>query len=304
MPSEISVSSSWFPRLDCNLEKAFSFLVSNGLYAVELNPLVHPLDARLVTELLEKYGIKVTSIHNICSCYPVPFDPDDPYGDELASLDESARRRSVEQLAATAETARKLGARAVVVHGGYVERTKKDLRYKLLLRAIKRNSLNGTVKKLAAHLYEERRKYAQPHLEQLIRSLREICTRYEDLMFGLETRYHLHSIPDLEEVDLLIREVGCPNLGYWHDYGHAQVLENLGLFPHREWLKRYRDRIIGVHLHAVEFPFHDHLAGTPGHIDLEMLRALLPRSCIKVVEASPENGPDNLVKFIRKLESF
>lgn len=302
MRHTISISSSCFPSIGKTLEAALAFLAGKGFSTVELNYRVCPLDVDLALELLHKYDMGVSSLHNTCSPHPQHHEPDDPYGDELASLDEEKRRWSVEKLAATAEMARRLGAEAIVVHGGYVDRVKFDPRYQVLLDAVHQNSVDHRVRLLAAELYRERLEAAAPHLEQLVKSLREVCPHFPEIKFGLETRYHLHSIPVIDEVDAIIREVGCPNVGYWHDYGHAQVMENLGLIPHREWLERLRDKLVGVHLHAIKGPFHDHLAGSPGRIDIAMLRALLPRNCIKVVEASPENSPVQVVEFARELE--
>jgi len=283
------------------LEAALAFLAGKGFSTVELNYRVCPLDVDLTLELLEKYDMRVSSLHNACSHRPEHHEPDDPYGDELASLDEEKRRWSVEKLTGTAEMAHRVGAKAIVIHAGYVDKIKFDPRYEIILRATKQNSIDSRIRALAAELYEERLKAAEPHLDQLVRSLQEVCPRFPEIEFGLETRYHLHSIPAIDEVGWIIEEAGCPNLGYWHDYGHAQVMENLGLTPHREWLERYRDKLVGVHLHAVEDPFHDHLAGSPGRIDIGMLQTLLPGNCIKVVEASPENTPDRVVKFARML---
>ncbi len=302
MKNEIAISSSCFPAIGGTLEAVFAFLAGNDFSAVELNYRVCPLDASLTLELLKKYEMRVVSLHNTCSYRPEHYEPDDPYGDELASLDEDKRRWSVEKLIGTAEMARRLGAQAIVIHSGYVDSIKFEPRYERILEATKKNSIDGTVRALAAELYEERLKAAEPHLEQLVKSLREVCPRFPELKFGLETRYHLHSIPVMGEVEQIIEGVGAENLGYWHDYGHAQVMENLGLVPHREWLERYRDVLVGVHLHAIEHPFHDHLAGSPGELKVDMLRELLTPSCIKVAEPSPENTPDRVVRFVKALQ--
>jgi len=303
LPDKIAISNSWFPRLSNDLDRVFSFLAEKGFTLVELNYRVHPIVLPRMSELLKKYGIQPISLHNLCSAYPVPFDPDDPYSDQLASLDEDKRRLSVEHLISTARTARVLGARAVVVHAGFDNRTKFDPRYKRILEAMGSNRNDESIRELAAQLYRERKDSVKPHLEQLIRSLKEVCPQFPDILFGLETRYHLHSIPDIEEVGLIIEEVGCDNLGYWHDYGHAQVQENLGLYPHEEWFRRYSDRLVGIHIHAVKRPFQDHMPLGKGELDIEMLKRYLKPGVIKVLEVAGEfSSPEELLKMGRILE--
>ena len=46
----------------------------------------------------------------------------------------------------------------------------------------------------------------------------------------------------------LARATGLP-VGYWHDAGHGAKLEYLGFFEHEDYLRRWGDRIVGMHIH-------------------------------------------------------
>ena len=71
---------------------------------------------------------------------------------------------------------------------------------------------------------------------------------------------------------------------YWHDVGHAQINERLGIAPHLEFLQRYKSRMIGVHLHGMH-ETRDHLAPFDGDLDLNPLLPFFPKDMIRVIES-------------------
>ena len=106
---------------------------------------------------------------------------------------------------------------------------------------------------------------------------------------GLENRYHYHEIPLPDELDELLGL--CPDgvVGYWHDVGHAQVLEHLGFGTHEEWLQRFAGRMVGVHLHDV-VGVNDHLAAGRGDVDWEMVARYLPAGTLRTCEFQTTNS--------------
>jgi DNA-binding transcriptional LysR family regulator len=46
------------------------------------------------------------------------------------------------------------------------------------------------------------------------------------------------------EKDGGLRRLDSAHVGYWHDFGHAQIKHNLGLLNHAQWLA------VGVHTHT------------------------------------------------------
>ena len=118
------------------------------------------------------------------------------------------------------------------------------------------------------------------------RSLLELAEHaaQRGVRLGLENRLRYHDIPLPDELDELL-DLGLGDVvGYWHDIGHAQVLEHLGFQTHEEWLRRFagpEGRLIGVHLHDV-VGVTDHLAAGLGQVDWEMVAGYFPVG-IKVV---------------------
>ena len=78
---------------------------------------------------------------------------------------------------------------------------------------------------------------------------------------------------------------------YWHDAGHAQIKENLGLIRHTAFLESLAPRLAGFHLHDVIYPDRDHAAPGTGTIDYAALKPFVKPQHIKVFELNPRSCP-------------
>jgi sugar phosphate isomerase/epimerase len=151
-------------------------------------------------------------------------------------------------------------------------------------------------------LAEARAAQAGINMRSVRRSLVELADAAERMgvRLALENRYHYHEIPLPDELDNLLN-LGCgETVGYWHDVGHAQVLEHLGLGTHEEWLRRFSERIVGVHLHDV-VGLNDHLAIGLGTLDWDMVARYLPASALRTCEFQPFNSPAEVAAALRRL---
>jgi len=298
----IAISTAWIPEDGWPIEKVFTRLDMLEPQAIELNYRVHPLNIEAVRRQAEQRGIVITSLHNICSANPITLPQDDRYGDTIASLDEDVRRLGVTYLRETAEAARALRARAVVIHSGTVDALKQSPTYSnKMKRATKENDPSILTSYLPAFL-QERARIAPQYLEQLVKSLKEVCPEFPDLQFGLEIRYHYYSLPDFDELDAVFSQVDCDNLGYWHDCGHGQVQENLGIRRHEDWLKRYRHRLIGIHLHGMGNLLVDHQAPREDNMDFAMISRYTDAGTVLVIEANHTNSVDAMLAGKKYLE--
>ncbi len=160
------------------------------------------------------------------------------------------------------------------------------------------------MKKLLNEILPERNRIAPACMAQLIKSLREVCPSFPELKFGLEIRYHFYGLPDFDELETVLSKVGSDNVGYWHDCGHGQMQENLGLCRHEAWLERYHDRLIGVHLHGISDCVHDHRAPTKDNMDFTMIRRYTGPDTLLVMELSPENSADEVAAGKAYLETI
>ncbi len=142
------------------------------------------------------------------------------------------------------------------------------------------------------------------YLDAAKKSLQEISeySQQKGIILGLETRFHPHEIPNIDEMAELLNEVSGSLVGYWHDVGHAEVQQQLGFSLHEEWLSRFRNRIVGIHLHDV-LGISDHYAPGKGDMNWEMVAKYLPPRIVKVCEIGEWNDEEQMqgvVEFLQK----
>jgi sugar phosphate isomerase/epimerase len=120
-------------------------------------------------------------------------------------------------------------------------------------------------------------------------TLRQLLPEAEKrgLKLGCENRQALEEIPLESDFVSFFREFPSPNVVYWHDVGHAQIKENLGLIRHVAHLESLASRLLGFHVHDVQFPDRDHAAPGTGTIDYAALKPFVKPEHIKVFELSP-----------------
>jgi sugar phosphate isomerase/epimerase len=146
---------------------------------------------------------------------------------------------------------------------------------------------------------------AETNMRSVRRSLIELAevAAQVGVRLGLENRYHYAEIPLPDELDDLL-DLGCGDvIGYWHDVGHAQVLQHLGFYTHEEWLRRFGEpqgRVIGVHLHDV-VGLDDHLAAGSGQVDWDMVARYLPASALRTCEFQAFNSPQEVAAGVKWL---
>jgi sugar phosphate isomerase/epimerase len=118
------------------------------------------------------------------------------------------------------------------------------------------------------------------------------------VLLGLENRYHYHELPGLDDFDIIFDKFRGAPIGYWHDTGHAHANEVLGLIPMNVLLRKYADRLIGIHLHDA-VGLDDHLPPGAGEIDFRFVKSCLKSDTIKVIELKPGISHPEALKGIR-----
>nr|CAI78821.1 hypothetical protein [uncultured Latescibacterota bacterium] len=248
--------------------------------------------------------IRVSSVHNYVP--RIPGEGEDTDGGDrflLSSIDEGKRTEAVEKTCRTLEWAVRLSAAAVVLHLGRVEARATQGPLLDLFRAGMADSEKAECTRRA--LVRGRVEASEPFLNQVLKSVREIEARASalNLRIGLENRYYYHQIPSPEELAVLLARTRPDVTGYWHDVGHGQVMENLGLRKHADHLKVAGDRLLGVHFHDL-VGVDDHIAPGTGEFDFEVLRPWLRPHVLRVMELHPRVTDTEVIRGREYLESL
>jgi len=221
----------------------------------------------------------------------------------LSSVDASERLEAVSFIEKTIDLAANVSARVIVLHMGEVpiDLSLQDRLYKLHDGGYTQTKEYRQVKERLVH---QRLSLAQSYVDAAKKSVQELSkySRQKGIMLGLETRFHFNEIPNMDEMAELLDEVSEHLAGYWHDVGHAEVQQQLGFSFHEEWLLRFRDRMVGIHLHDIR-GISDHHAPGNGNMNWEMIAKYLPPGIVKVCEIGEWNDEEQMqgvVKFLQK----
>jgi hypothetical protein len=103
----------------------------------------------------------------------------------------------------------------------------------------------------------------------------------------------------------LIAAMASPDVcGYWHDAGHAQIKQNLGVLNHRAHLEENAPNAIGFHLHDVNAAGDDHQAIGSGRIDFEMISSFWQSDHTLVIELSPRLSTEEVQASKKRVDEL
>ncbi|MFA7186391.1 MAG: TIM barrel protein [Victivallales bacterium] len=280
----IGLSTSWNAWRNHSGQDIIKEIVAIGFTDIELNYHITEKEITEISKLVKNRQINVTSLHNFC---PVPdsFGKEKGSGDLflLSSLNKKERIQAVCHTKITIDYAKQLNAKAVVLHLGKVcvKKGSKSLINAMFIEPQSKNHCD----ELRRELVNEREQNRKGHMDAVLQSLEELnrYARSLDIKLGIENKFFFEDIPSINEIGEILATFCEGNIFYWHDSGHAQMLENLGFLHHEDFLKRYSDRLIGTHLHDM-IDYQDHQAPGTGNINFSMLKKYLKPEVIKIME--------------------
>ncbi|MCC5833758.1 MAG: TIM barrel protein [Opitutales bacterium] len=263
-----------------------------------------------ILQAVEQGVVKVSSVHNFCPLPPGVMGA----APNLYEPTGSSRQEQSQWLRHTLKTidfAHQVGADLMVIHSGSVRFWFNDPedaydRYREG-RGLEHLAQDPNYPKILRKTLDKVRRKEGRFLQRLIDNYRRIlpAAKAKGVRLGIENREGLTELPmDLEMVGLL-QELGKPEIcGYWHDAGHAQLKDMMGVIPHRELLNENSARQFGFHLHDVSPEGKDHQTIGSGVIDWQMLKDFIRDEHIVVLELSPRLQRDQVTAskgFIEQL---
>jgi sugar phosphate isomerase/epimerase len=271
---------------------------SLGFEWVELS---HGIRISLVPGILraiESGVVKVSSVHNFC---PLPTGYTAPAPNiYMPSADD--RRECDQWLRQTRRTidfAKQVGARVVVLHLGAVEffwfNPVNKFRRHVEGQAESFSSDAPKYVELRNKTMERIRKRQSSYYERM-RAYLELILPYAEekgVRLGLENRERVEELPLDDAMPGLIAGLSRPGVaGYWHDTGHAQIKQRLGLINHERQLAENAGSTLGFHLHDIDATGKDHQPVGSGVIDFGMVSRFIRPEHVCVLEYSPRVTPE------------
>jgi sugar phosphate isomerase/epimerase len=256
-----------------------------------------------VFKAVEAGEIKISSLHNFC---PLPMGVTHAAPNIFKFTSDNPRERdnALKHTLKTIETAARLKAKLVVLHMGAVEM--KDYTDKLVQMVGEKKKDTPKFEKLmeeAVVRREEKKEQAMANAYEVLHKL-VAAAEPHGIKLGIENREALEEIPFESDYQFFFMEFKSPSVVYWHDTGHAQIKENLGLIHHLFHLESLKDRLYGFHVHDVEFPGRDHRAPGSGMIDFAGLKQVVRPEHLKVFEFSPSLTPAQAKGGVAHIQSI
>lgn len=256
-----------------------------------------------ILEAVDKGEIKISSLHNFCPL-PLGLMRAAPNLYEYSSEDFRERELAARHTQKTFEFAARVGAKTVVLHLGSIQM--KDYTGKLadLLQRGARNSKK--FQSLRQDAINAREAKKEKFFERTKETLRRVLPEAQriGLTLACENRQALEELPIEGDFEAFLREFPGAPIAYWHDIGHAQIKEHLGVIEHAGFLGALAGRLAGFHVHDVIFPARDHMNPGAGTVDFAALKPFVKPEHIKVFELSPTLPPESVrsgVAHVKKL---
>ena len=282
-----------------------------GFAHVELS---HGIRITLVPGILqavEKGVAKVSSTHNFCPL-PTGVMRAAPNLYEPSATEAREREQWLRHTKRSIDFAAQVKAQALVCHLGSVRfswfnPSRRVGKYLRKHPGAGRSQDDKTYHALQQKCMEKLRKRMPPYWTQVKASVSEILdyARHKRVQLGFENRERFEELPlDADYFEFLEGLGSDAPVGYWHDTGHADIKEGMGLLQHRMHLEKLARRTIGFHLHDVSAEGHDHQPIGAGHIDFEMVSRFWRPEHLITLEFSPRVSIDQVRDSKQRIESL
>ncbi|PYI61134.1 MAG: hypothetical protein DME89_11495 [Verrucomicrobia bacterium] len=252
-----------------------------------------------IQKMFDAGKVRFTSLHNFCPL-PVEVMVASPDCYKFSAVSSEERERAVKQTFQTIDFAARLNAPFVVLHLGEVNML--PITDRLIALAKAGRYLSRKYVRLKIGAVQKRERIAPAYLQRVKDCLRRVIEHAasKKVRIALESRRGYEEIPTERELPGLLEEMNSAPLGYWHDFGHSQIKENLGFLDHAEWLRAIGPRAFGCHVQDCIWPAKDHEVPFTGDVNFEKLVPLLPTNCLFVWEMSPNKTADAIRQSVRR----
>lgn len=286
-------------------------MVGLGFEYIELS---HGIRITLVPGIIRavEEGIaKVSSTHNFCPL-PTGVVQAAPNLFEPSAKEHREHDQWVRHTKRSIDFAAQVKARVVVCHLGSVSffwfNPARDVRkYLDAHHDAGRDASDKAYATLLQKSMAKLRKRMPPYWAQVKASIGEMLdyAKQKGVKLGFENREKFEELPiDADYPEFLNSYPVEAPVGYWHDTGHADIKEGMGLLKHREHLEKMAPRTIGFHLHDVSADGDDHQAIGSGHIDFNMVSEFWRPEHLLTLEFGPRLKREDVLASKARVEAL
>lgn len=298
-----ALSTHWNAHRHIHGEAMIDEILALGFDRVELG-----YDTRIdlvagVRKRVAEGAIKIDSVHNFC---PVPMVAmsSGPEIYTLADPDIRVRQSAVTHTTNTIRFAAEIGARFVVCHAGNV--AMEHFSSRLWDLAAAGQTFTQPFERLKMKMLTERDKRSPKQLHWLEEGVIALLPALNETGVTLcfENLPSWESIPTEIEFETILKKFNTPRLRYWHDIGHGQIRQNMGLINQDRWLERLSPWLAGMHVHDVLPPAMDHVMPPKGKVDFSRLKKFGQADIVRVIEPSSRTTREDIemgFKFFKEV---
>lgn len=285
-------------------------MIELGFDSIELS---HGVRITLVPGILravEEGIVKISSTHNFCPL-PMGITQAAPNLFQPSSADLREHELWLRHTRRSIDFAVQVNSSVLVCHLGCVQffwlNPARMLSRFAARHPAARLAQNPRYRSVLAKAQARLRKRMGPFWERTKDSVSELLVYAKErgVRLGIENRERFDELPLDEDFASYFAMLPLDAAaGYWHDTGHADIKETMGLINHRTQLEIMAPRTIGFHLHDVGTGGQDHQPVGSGHLDFEMISSFWKPEHVLVLELSPRISPDGVRSSLERLRAI
>ena len=255
--------------------------------------------------------VQISSTHNFCPL-PTGVTQAAPNLFEPSALESAEQEQWLRHTKRSIDFAAQVRARVLVCHLGRVSffwfnPAKKIQAYLREHPDAGRTPSDRTYHALLAKALARLRRRMPPYWARMKESIAAVSdyAQQKGVKLGFENREKFDELPlDADYADFLAEFPAEAPVGYWHDTGHADIKEGMGLLEHRAHLEKLSVRTIGWHLHDVSAEGKDHQPVGSGRIDFKMVSGFWRPEHLLTLELSPRVSVEDVRSCKARIEGL
>ena len=306
----LSLSTSWCSSRHTDGYAMAQEMAGLGFACIELS---HGIRITLVPGILQAVAegvVRIGSTHNFCPL-PTGVVHAAPNLFQPSARDPRERDQWLRHTKRSIDFAAQLQARVLVCHLGSVDFFWRNPAEWLQTYARRHPgaplAADPAYPTLRAKALARLRAKLGPFWEQTQASVHAVLAHaaQQGVRLGLENRECFDELPlDADYAGFLAGLPAASPVGYWHDTGHADLKQAMGILDHQAHLEQLAPHLIGFHLHDVNAAGHDHQAVGSGRVDFKMVSRFWRPEHLLVLELSPRLAVDDVRRSKARIEDL